>query len=481
VRGFYGLRLLPVTQPADSPPTKPAPLFTPIQWALLPVLFSLMLWLGHVVASTLNRVHPFDCPRYWPFSVFNPRGPTISDLLVAFFVAVAGICGMVWAERNRYGFASVLALALFLVVGTNAMQGISRGFDYPVNGGIKSQEQYHHDAVRVASTSHFLRRFNTVQPSLKIHSRTHPPGAVLLFWVGKQLSGDRPALVGLAIALLAMPLTVWAGYGFFQTILLDRNKEVVGYATLLLALLPATQIYTGATLDAIIAALLLWAMREWISSPTVARTVRAIFAVTFASFLTFGTAWVFPVLFAADIYRAKQTTQNQSITSIFIYGVRRFALLLCAFVLAFTLLYQLTGYNHLQALRTASQLENPEGFRLLHQPYNYLMTRLENVAELAAFSGPFLLVLGKRGLSQLWRNGWTGILFAVAVGTLIGLFLTGAYHTGETARACLFVWPYLLLPVLLTLQKDSPQQRQGVLFAVFAQTWVMQLFGNWFW
>jgi hypothetical protein len=130
----------------------------------------------------------------------------------------------------------------------------------------------------------------------------------------------------------------------------------------------------------------------------------------------------------------------------------------------------------------ASFLENPDGFRLLCEPVSYLFTRLENVTEMAAFFGPFLLWLARAGLPVLRQTHRTAFrLVAAAVLTLAGLFVTGAYHTGETARACLFLYPYLLLGALPPLAAADERFRQGILVLVGAQTLFMQVVGNYFW
>jgi hypothetical protein len=71
--------------------------------------------------------------------------------------------------------------------------------------------------------------------------------------------------------------------------------------------------------------------------------------------------------------------------------------------------------------------------------------------------------------------------FTVAVGTQVLLFLAGAYHTGETARACMFLYPFLLLPTLPLLAGAKETERTLVLALVLAQTVGMQVAGNFFW
>lgn len=440
--------------------------FTSAQVILWPLLTLLLLWVGHHVLQAVNRAYPFDCPRYWPFSVFDPRVPRVVDCIVALLVFGMGFWGWQAVARRGFSTRSVAALGLLLVLGTNAVQGVPKGFGYPVMGGPKSREQYYQDLWRVESAPGFLRNFNQTQPDLRMHARTHPPGAVLLFYGLQKATGDRPPLMGICIAFFSTLLTVDAMRRLLRNVL-NAETDFAGYGTLLLLALPAVQVYYCASVDAVIAALLLWAIAVYAEPPTPRRTAIVFGAFGLATFLTFGSAWAVPVFFFLDVHRRSWP---------------RFMVLMVALVVGYALLYYLTGYNEWAALRTASRLENPDGFRPLVEPRDWALTRLENVSEIAAFFGPFLLVLLCRGLSALRReNSFAFALIAVAVGTLLGLFLIGAYHTGETARACLFVWSYLLLPVLAVLRHVSETERRTVFLLVLAQTLGMQLVGTWFW
>ena len=63
------------------------------------------------------------------------------------------------------------------------------------------------------------------------------------------------------------------------------------------------------------------------------------------------------------------------------------------------------------------------------------------------------------------------------ISVLIAVLLTGAYKTGETARGCLFIYPYLLL-----LWTDGQRENLSKFtFLALTQTAVMQLIGNYFW
>jgi hypothetical protein len=118
---------------------------------------------------------------------------------------------------------------------------------------------------------------------------------------------------------------------------------------------------------------------------------------------------------------------------------------------------------------------------LFVDPVNYLFTRLEDVSEILFFFGPFLIVLFWRGMKRIeFTPLFT--LSVLAIATLLGIFLVGAWRTGETARACAFIYPFLLFPVAKLLDAGSTKNaRLQLASLVFLQTIVMQSLGTFHW
>ncbi|MBC8104290.1 MAG: hypothetical protein H7Z41_17075 [Cytophagales bacterium] len=408
----------------------------------------------------------FDAPRWWPLSIFNPRMPSAADMVTAVAVALGFAVGLAFLERTRYRSAlGITVTGILLILGSNAVQGVRAGFVTPISGNAI---QYYSDAQRhPLASAEFLREFHQIQPTLGDHGRTHPPGAILLFQGLIRLTQDQPAVIAVLIAVTAAALTAIFFRSFLATVL---PRFPAGEGIFLLLLLPAVQIYYCASLDALIAALLLGAVTLYAAPPTPPRLIGAVLCLLTASFLTFGFVWAVPLLLVTEACR---------------WEARRSAARLCglgAGLISFYLaLYAAFDFSYVAALRTATRLENPEGFRLFAEPVSYLFTRLEDVCEIVVFFGPFLLALTRGGWRALSReNLLAGRMCATAMGMLALLFLTGAYRTGETARACLFVYPYLLLPALAALPSD-PAQRRVWYGLVFAQALLMQLLGRFFW
>jgi hypothetical protein len=83
----------------------------------------------------------------------------------------------------------------------------------------------------------------------------------------------------------------------------------------------------------------------------------------------------------------------------------------------------------------------------------------------------------KSGVSQAYN-----LVFSSLIALLL-LFLTGAPKKGETARICMFVLPFLLIPVLYYLDESqfSRIEKMKLLLLVFVQAIILQLFGQCIW
>ena len=410
-----------------------------------------------------------DCPRNWPLSMFSLKIPGIHApaaqwcvalaVLAVFFILVRS-----YLHRLTSSLPMLVALGALLVLGTNLIHGPQYGLANPHAG----EHQYYHDAAQVSSAGDFLRQFNATQPQLGCHARTHPPGAVLAIY-GLTEVFDSKAGVSIAIALLAVGL---AGTFFFGILAYDFDRHTCGYVTLLFLLVPSMQIYCCATLDALIAGCFLGVLFFIRHPHPVVSVAGGVVGLFCASMLTFGTCFLGPVLFGVEIVTRR--------------SVRRSAAITAAVGLLYASIYWLTGFDYLQAFRLASALENPQGFMLFAEPASYVITRFEDVADIVWYFGPFLLVLFAGGLRVMWRTGaYPGALATAGLGlfTLAAMFLSGAFRTGETARACLFIVPYLMLPVAAYLHHrgSTDQDKRVLAWLVFGQSLAMQTFGGYYW
>ena len=148
----------------------------------------------------------------------------------------------------------------------------------------------------------------------------------------------------------------------------------------------------------------------------------------------------------------------------------------------------LLGFNYINAFIYASS--STSGFTLFSNPVQYFTTRLQNILDILIFFGPILIVLCYRGIKNLKKDSEresvasnTYLLVLSALLGLLILFLAGAPNKGETARICMFILPFMLIPVAYNLRKDkySQVEKLKLLVLVFGQTLLFQLIATWVW
>jgi hypothetical protein len=144
-------------------------------------------------------------------------------------------------------------------------------------------------------------------------------------------------------------------------------------------------------------------------------------------------------------------------------------------LLAWVMTWLVTGYDHREALATATRIENPHGFAMLHDAGDYLATRVAGIVELGLFLSAGVLAWCLRGAS--WRHDPSSGIARAAFLVFVLAMLAGTYRHGETARACLFLYPYLLLFLCVM----PARALDACLVIAVLQTAAQQLTGFFFW
>jgi hypothetical protein len=141
-------------------------------------------------------------------------------------------------------------------------------------------------------------------------------------------------------------------------------------------------------------------------------------------------------------------------------------------------------FNYIVSFLYTSQEVNPQGFRLIADPYDYFITRVEDILEILFFFGPFLFLLFICGFPIMKKEFPDFYLLVIsAIFFLLFLFSLGVYQTGETARGCLYIYPFLIFPVAFYLNEMdfSLAEKNKLLILVFVQAIIMQLIGYYKW
>ncbi|MEN6451877.1 MAG: hypothetical protein ABFC96_15410 [Thermoguttaceae bacterium] len=492
-------------------------------WRVFLVIFA--VW---AVFATLHlvvrRAHPSPFVAVW-FPISQFWGPAIHRRGLPYAALFLGVLFVALKNVRRLGVGSLWLVGLSLILLGNLEQGSVRAaFLDPLDAfGI----QYFNDAVKITSWTQWLADFNANQPTLLGHSETHPPFAVLIHYWCFHLFGGSLAGLGAAMILLAslaVPI-VWLCLGAIGAPTERRNL-----LTLLFAAIPAFNIYSAVSLDAVIAtaaSLFLLGLLLVMERPNAVALGIALCSVGFVltNLLTFGGSFLLAIGLVLALREVALRMCPASLPSPFgrgaggeggcveqtgelrsssdrphpnplpkgegtvsrraLWSRNRVALAVAASAVSLSavvfLMHALLGYNHVQGFLTASKIENPYGFRGFYEPAIYFITRSMAVGEIALFLslGCLAALLSRKALagSMLRLRDDATATALCALGVLAAMFVAGAYHNGETGRACLFIYPFLLL---LFARADWTLLKDLVVLAGL-QTSAMQLFGGYSW
>ncbi len=416
--------------------------------------------------------YSYDIPLWFPI----PQSPGLTFNASGLPYAAAFLFLLFWAAKipkMQYGIFQAWLVGLSFILLGNLIQGNPDiAFRQPL---VASNFQYYHDALKITSWVDWLSTFNINQPHLLVHSQTHPPFAVLFHYTLIQLVGDRPLRLAAAmifIASLSIPIMSWV---FAE---LGLGREARNRLAILFSLIPAVNIYIAVSLDGIVlttCTTFLLGLVMLVRRPRFSLIGLSLFGagIIFTNLLTF--AGVFALVVGGFMGGVEWLTKRSA--RVMISTVVAAILL----GLAIYALDKFGHYNHIQAFITASRIENPGGFRGLTDPLNYVLSRLECVGEIAFFFSIGCLALFFRKARQPLIPGKLSTDAAriglVGMATLGLMFLAGLNRVGETARSCMFIYPFMLL----FLHENDNVLTRDLMILAGLQTFLMQLLSHYFW
>jgi len=430
------------------------------------------VWVGLALLVNLLIEADFklEIARYFPISEFH--GPTFHFAGLPFAILFLIVFFFARKEVSYCNGLQVWLIGLVLLVLGNLAQGsVDAAFYLPFQG---YGGQYYHDAIRITDWQQWLRDFNANQLQLQNHSQTHPPFAVLLHYFILEI-GNRSLFILASAFIFLSSLSIILVWRILRWLGLSPQRS--SQLTLLFAVLPAVNIYSAVSIEGVIATFctlfLLGVIKTIKEGMNLVAMLFVVAGFLLTNLLTFGGIFLAMMAFLIGWQQLRLKHQKDLfiVLSIAVFC----GLLLCI------VMWRSFGYDHLAAFFTAAKHENPEGFRGLHMPLDYLMTRLECVSEIALFlSLGALALLFHREHLQLRLGDWrddTTVIFLAGMISLLAMFLSGVFKTGETARICLFIYPYFLL-ALHKLEEHT--LRAATIFAGW-QTAMMQTCAGYFW
>ncbi|MCP4745379.1 MAG: hypothetical protein GY874_04435 [Desulfobacteraceae bacterium] len=434
--------------------------------------FIMIAWLFLVIMNCkLKWLYGLDTPYWFPISIFTGISFHFHGLF--YLIAFLFVLRVVFRFIPKLNVYQVWFIGISLIVLGNLGQGgWTSAFHNPF---LNSDIQYYYDAIKIDSWPDWLTAFNSNQHKLLTHTRTHPPFAIFIHYILLQVSKDNITFLAVAFTLVSS-LSIILVWNIFKTLELPLEKR--NLLSIIFSVIPAVNIYCAVCLDGIILTsmtLFLFGVVLILKSEKLSflAIISILLGFTITNLLTYGGVFLIAVasinaLREFIIYRRFNIAVSLTISIV-------------VFILLTYIMTTVNGYNHVEGFFTASALENPNGFRLFHWPMRYLATRIENICEILLFlSIGFLALLfhpKRLGFSWLnWQDTPIGVMLSGLI-TLLAMFLSGAFHTGETARSALFIYPY----IMLALTNASSNVLKDILILAGLQTFGMQLLGGYFW
>jgi hypothetical protein len=403
--------------------------------------------------------------NFWPISISLPKYPVWQDGITLLALGV-GFWLFLKVFIERKSLQLLAGAGLLLIMGTNLLQGY-QGLYEP----LTASDSYWADSLKITNLASFLEFYETLQPTLALHSRSHPPGPIVLVYLLSHIAGQ-PLFASLVLAAIGSGV-VFLLYDFLRQ--KNVSADTAFFVSALFLVLPTVQIYFISSFDAIMPLVFFSVFWAWqrAKEPKWLVTTGVLFALALS--FNFAAIFLIPILLFDDWRRHGQV--NLSLQ-----------LFVASIILGF-LVAILFGYNYWNSFLIGVRMESQGGgFFLLRDPLSYVVTRLENVLEIAIFFSPwlsYLLLLSFKTHTpwkrKQWRSDFAGAFTALV--SLTGFFLAGGYYTGETARNTNYIYPFLLIMLGFFVRKKplTKPEQVTLLTLVFGQSLVMQLFGWYGW
>lgn len=438
---------------------------------IISLVFFGLLYKINLFAQALREKYIFDVPPIWPISVFEFESLDLWKIYLGIIGVFIIIIIIIYKKFILQSFWRILLVSLVLIFFTNILHGWDRGIVYPLTGG---SNQYYEDAIGInasklsvlginVSLAAFLYDFEKIQPGLGAHAQTHPPLAVVIFYILDSIVHN-PATVSL---ILSIASTILSAYFLYHILYEEFSQYTAALVTFLYFLIPAVQIYYMTTMEAFLTGLLLGCF-YFFRKQGIKNIAMSSFLLLMSLLFSFGSIFIIPVLAAYDFFSRR--------------SIKQFLKVINIVVLSLFAMNILINYDYVESYRVASAIESQEA-KLFVEPISYLFTRAEDIAEILLFFGPALILLFIMSLHKSFFKNKLFVTGIMAIISLLVIFITGAFRTGETARAAMFIYPYLLFPIACSINKKSlrPIHENFILLVTFIQVVAMQIVGFYFW
>jgi len=387
--------------------------------------------------------------------------------LLAPIIVFAGWLAIIKRPRSSPLLWAFLAV-LLLNVTTAMMDGTPSAIWKPFN---RPGSEYFSDVAPVNGIGSFLHGYVQNREHYSIHTRTHPPGAVLFLYLVSRLFG--PGIVPAAWAAVVTTAT-----GIVPFYLLTRRVAGDRVARLAIALYPVAPslVLFGATsMDGVFLVPLLWSayfLERAITQRGLIFAIAAGITLTISLMFSYVTVCIAAMMLIYAILEVLghpnligRIAASFAITAILIVGL-------------LGMICHLTGFNYLACLQASRSYDHYSMQTFSLSFGRYLDISFSNLfAFLIGVGLPALVLWGRETIESLNRRT-NADRFNIALVISVLFFSFARLFTHETERVWLFFIPLALIaPASWIARRGDDESRllQWTICLSFAQTWLFQL------
>lgn len=373
-----------------------------------------------------------------------------------------------YTGRGKYipliAFLFVIAINATTAMMDGTLKAIWKPFDWPGS-------EYFSDVPAVKAIAPFLRGYIANLWHYSIHTRTHPPGAViLLYLIGRSIAP------GIAVAAwCAIIITATAIIPFYLLSRRLAGRRVAILAVGLYALAPSLVIFGATSMDGIFLAPLIWSMYFLERTISERRLIHAILAggvLSISLFFSYVTVCVVAMMLVYAILKCIQTP-SQAIRIVGLLSASA-----AVIFASFAILYLLTGFNYLACLHMSRHYDHYAMRTFTISFGRYIDISLDNLmAFLVGVGLPVVVIWCRKTTESIHiRTDIDRFNLAAVISILVFSFVR--LFTHETERVWLFFIPPAMLAAaswIAARQRDERPLLEWAMCLLFAQTWLFQL------
>jgi hypothetical protein len=462
-------------------PQPDAPRLGPYWRALGIFLIVLGIYITTIVALGTETGKRTTAPPWYAWVRYPPTRTRLQAIFLVFPAIV--YCGWMLFVRRialcKMADAIVLPVAVVFVLAMNAMTAMMDGgadaiwkpFGFLLRG---SEFFWDVPAVKAVGARQFLRGYVHNLYHYSIHTRTHPPGPVLVLYFVSCLFGPGAG----AASWAAVVITATAVVPFFLLVRRLAGRQIATVAMALYVVTPSLVIYGATSMDGVTLVALLWTMYllvRTIDEPGVGIGLIAGVSIAVSVMMSYVAVCVGAL---TALYAMQEIMANRG-KAWRVIACTGFAMLVASGALM--MLYAATGFDLLKSFE-ASRFYDHYIMRTFRISFSrYIDISFSNLfGFLIGIGFPVVILWGKQtALSLKFRPYWTAADRFNAVGFICVLVFSFArLFTHETERIWLFLIPPALLGAAAWIVRNdgrSQRLREWAMGLMFVQTWLFQL------